>query len=249
MNTIVRQQRVGGLEIKIVRYAAGSAQPSHDHATAWLSVVLAGRYDETTLGSTRACDRTTIVVHPRGDSHRVRFHEPTDILSVEVVEEPEIEVTRRRYARRDIMAPTANLVDGLRWFDQGATADATALWLYALGLENVRHSAVSPGMLADIRRSLDERYLEDGLTVSSIAREKGFHPAYVAGAFKNRFGVTVGAYIRRHRVDHARALLHGRLPLSAVAAASGFADQSHLARWFARSLGVTPGHYRRLVRA
>jgi AraC-like DNA-binding protein len=239
---------VGGLAIKIVRYPAGSTQPSHDHAFAWLSIVLSGSYDEATRGSTRSCDRYTIVVHPRGDTHRVRFHEATDILSVEVVGERDIDVPSRRYARRDIMAPTSNLVDGLRWFDRDAVADATQLWMYAAGLENAGAGLASSSALADIRRSLDERYLEDGMTVSSIAREKGFHPAYVAGAFKDRFGVTVGSYIRRHRVDHARALLHGPMPLSAVATSSGFADQSHLARWFGRSLGVTPGQYRKLVR-
>lgn len=34
-------------------------------------------------------------------------------------------------------------------------------------------------------------------------------------------------------------------PIAEAAAATGFADQSHLHRHFQRSLGVTPGEYRR----
>ncbi|HEY1510679.1 MAG TPA: helix-turn-helix domain-containing protein [Solirubrobacteraceae bacterium] len=39
----------------------------------------------------------------------------------------------------------------------------------------------------------------------------------------------------------------GLVELVAVAAMTGFADQSHLHRHFQRSLGVTPGEYQRRV--
>jgi AraC-like DNA-binding protein len=38
-----------------------------------------------------------------------------------------------------------------------------------------------------------------------------------------------------------------RLSLSDVAAACGFADQSHLTRVFTRMVGVTPGAWRRAL--
>jgi AraC-like DNA-binding protein len=40
------------------------------------------------------------------------------------------------------------------------------------------------------------------------------------------------------------AFLGGR-PISEAAALAGFADQSHLSRWFVRYYGVTPGRYQR----
>ena len=46
----------------------------------------------------------------------------------------------------------------------------------------------------------------------------------------------------------ARRLMRAGTPLAEVAAASGFADQSHLTRLFARSFGTTPHAYLRAHR-
>ena len=45
------------------------------------------------------------------------------------------------------------------------------------------------------------------------------------------------------RVRLARRLLERGVPIAAVAAATGFADQSHLHRHFKRGLDLTPGEY------
>jgi AraC-like DNA-binding protein len=45
---------------------------------------------------------------------------------------------------------------------------------------------------------------------------------------------------RRHLADPGRSLAQ-------VAAATGFADQSHFNRTFKRFTGMTPGHYRTLL--
>jgi transcriptional regulator GlxA family with amidase domain len=47
------------------------------------------------------------------------------------------------------------------------------------------------------------------------------------------------------RIRKARRLLESGESIADVAAATGFADQSHLHRHFQRSLGLTPGEYRR----
>jgi transcriptional regulator GlxA family with amidase domain len=39
-------------------------------------------------------------------------------------------------------------------------------------------------------------------------------------------------------------LAHSELPLSEIALATGFADQSHSARHFRQMLGMTPGQFR-----
>jgi AraC family transcriptional regulator len=53
--------------------------------------------------------------------------------------------------------------------------------------------------------------------------------------------MTVHRYVVRRRVERARTLLlQGELKASEVALASGFAHQSHMARWMRRELGLTP---------
>lgn len=61
--------------------------------------------------------------------------------------------------------------------------------------------------------------------------------------FAQATGLTPHAYLLQRRLQLARHLMGAGTPLADVAAASGFADQSHLTRLFTRSFGITPGAY------
>jgi AraC-like DNA-binding protein len=63
--------------------------------------------------------------------------------------------------------------------------------------------------------------------------------------FRQTFHVTPQAYLRKLRLRVAsRALVYGGQALADVAAACGFADQSHFTRAFRRHFGLTPRAYR-----
>jgi AraC-like DNA-binding protein len=61
--------------------------------------------------------------------------------------------------------------------------------------------------------------------------------------FAGATGLTPHAYLIQRRIEAARALLARGVALADAAAASGFADQSHMTRIFIRTYGVTPGTY------
>ncbi|MHA6493644.1 AraC family ligand binding domain-containing protein [Pseudomonas borbori] len=63
-------------------------------------------------------------------------------------------------------------------------------------------------------------------------------------AFKAAFGLAPHAYLVQLRLAHARRLLAAGSQPVEVAMTLGFADQSHLGRWFLRAYGLTPAHYR-----
>lgn len=63
-------------------------------------------------------------------------------------------------------------------------------------------------------------------------------------AFKAAFGLAPHAYLVQLRLARARRLLADGLSPADTAAALGFADQSHLGRWFRRAYGLTPAAYR-----
>lgn len=64
--------------------------------------------------------------------------------------------------------------------------------------------------------------------------------------FRQTFGLPPHAYLVQLRLAQARRLLAtGAKPID-VAAQLGFADQSHLGRWFQRAYRLTPAHYRKL---
>lgn len=67
--------------------------------------------------------------------------------------------------------------------------------------------------------------------------------------FRHRIGLPPHALQLAHRVRVARRLLEAGQTIAATAAATGFADQSHLHRHFQRTLGLTPGEYQRRYRA
>jgi AraC family transcriptional regulator len=87
------------------------------------------------------------------------------------------------------------------------------------------------------------------LELAEVAAAGPVHPTHLAAAFRHRYGVTVGAYLRRLRVDAARrAILAGDGSLSRIAVEHGFADQAHLSRLFRFHLGITPGSLRAQAR-
>jgi AraC-like DNA-binding protein len=64
-------------------------------------------------------------------------------------------------------------------------------------------------------------------------------------AFKAAFGLPPHAYLVQLRLAKARRLLaSGEFPAQ-VASDLGFADQSHLGRWFLRAYGISPAAYRK----
>jgi AraC family transcriptional regulator len=102
--------------------------------------------------------------------------------------------------------------------------------------------------LEPLRERLHER-LCDRPTLDELAASAGVHPVYLARSFRERYGLSIGEYLRRVRLEwSAVQLASTETPLAVVAADAGFADQSHFTRTFKRRTGLTPGEYRRIVR-
>lgn len=78
-------------------------------------------------------------------------------------------------------------------------------------------------------------------TLADLAADAGLSRYQFLRAFTRLTGLPPHAYLLQRRVQHARRLVRGGLPLAEAAAASGFADQSHMTRSFKRCFGLTPG--------
>lgn len=95
------------------------------------------------------------------------------------------------------------------------------------------------------REVLHDRYCED-LGLEELAALAGADDRYgLSRAFKAAYGAPPHRYLVQLRLNAARRLLaRGEAP-AAVAAETGFADQSHMGRWFRRAFGQTPAAYAR----
>jgi AraC-like DNA-binding protein len=91
--------------------------------------------------------------------------------------------------------------------------------------------------------------LAENIGLDELAAAAGVGKFRLVRLFRARTGLPPHALQIAHRVRAARRLLEAGEAISATAAATGFADQSHLHRHFVRSLGLTPGEYQRRFRS
>jgi AraC-like DNA-binding protein len=101
--------------------------------------------------------------------------------------------------------------------------------------------------IADDPTSLAAALINGDFSIEALAREAGMTREAYSRRFRRLVGLPPQQYRIAQRLNNARSLLASRHALAEVAAATGFADQSHLGRAFLSSFGTTPGAYRRAM--
>jgi len=108
---------------------------------------------------------------------------------------------------------------------------------------------VLDGVLApwQLRRLTEwvEAHLDRSVSIADLAGLANLSRTHFARMFRRSFGTSPHQWLLSRRIDRAKQLLKGPLPLAAVAAMCGFVDQSHFTKVFTRLEGVTPGNWRR----
>jgi len=94
-----------------------------------------------------------------------------------------------------------------------------------------------------------ERYIWDNytrkLSLKEIADASGLSAPYFSTVFKEEMGENLSNYLNRLRVEKAAAMLVTTdMPISGIAIACGFEDQSWFSKIFKNNTGLTPGKYR-----
>ena len=103
-----------------------------------------------------------------------------------------------------------------------------------------------PRAVVQALKFIHENYATD-VSLADIAAAAHLSTYHLTRVFKKSTGVSPHQYVVQVRVNSARSLLiagAGNRSLAEIAAAVGFADQSHLTRHFKRVLGVTPKQLR-----
>lgn len=113
---------------------------------------------------------------------------------------------------------------------------------------NARAAMGQNGLARRIRQVLEDCYSDRVRTsLRAVAQCVGVSPCHAVRTFTRAMGLSPHQYLIQRRVNAARHLLAGGQPPSLVAAAVGFADQSHLTMHFKRFTGITPSHYQRCI--
>ncbi len=94
------------------------------------------------------------------------------------------------------------------------------------------------------RAELDKRYREL-VSIKQISSTLGSSREHACRKFRAAFGITPSRYLRRKRVENARALLRfGTLSVEEVARRSGFSDSRQLSRAIRSELGMNASDLR-----
>ncbi|NUT76719.1 AraC family transcriptional regulator [Pseudomonas sp. C1C7] len=100
-------------------------------------------------------------------------------------------------------------------------------------------------LVAQRAREYLQAHAHEDIGLDQLAAATGVDRFRLTRAFKAAFGMAPHAYLVQLRLAIARRLLAGGEQPARVAMALGFADQSHLGRWFVRAYGLTPALYRK----
>lgn len=145
----------------------------------------------------------------------------------------------------------ARLYDAAGGADPLETEEALLSFLAALGPGGWRRPAPTATAYRQALRPavelLRERFA-DVVTLDELAEVARTDRFSLLRVFAREVGTTPHAYQMRLRMARARVLIARGVPLSEVALAVGYSEQSALTRAFKGVVGITPGAYARAVR-
>ena len=173
---------------------------------------------------------------PEGWSYRMVYVDPVLVGGERVFPS---QVRRDRQAR----VRTLELFDAIDSGSELGIEEALVLALDIL-LGPGKQPNGAPAFLEQVRQFIDEECCEP-LRLRELSRLAGMSPTRLLRAFSHAYGLSPHRYQQSRRVARARRLIAQGIPLAEVAATCGYADQSHLNRWFLRVHCTTPGRFRR----
>ena len=100
-------------------------------------------------------------------------------------------------------------------------------------------------LVAHKARDYLHAHAQQDISLDELGAVCGVDRFRLTRAFKAAYGLPPHAYLVQLRLAKARRLLARGAQPAEVAMALGFADQSHMGRWFVRAYGLTPAAYRK----
>ncbi|HEX8238388.1 MAG TPA: helix-turn-helix domain-containing protein [Allosphingosinicella sp.] len=206
--------------------------PRHRHASGYMTLIVAGGYDEAGDVGRFRVRPGDLLVHRPFEAHCNAFgRRIAEVINLPLVDLPRL-ASLNSVADPDLVARLAER-------DPQAAARLAATTAEPVGGEDDW-----PDALADALRSR-----QDLFPIGLWARQRGLAPATVSRGFRRVFGTTPERYRAeaRARIAWARIVRTGEA-LAAIACDVGFADQPHMTRCVAAVTGRSPARWRGRVK-
>jgi AraC-like DNA-binding protein len=237
-------------KLNITQYQPFDDIHEHYHENAYLSLLINGHYQEASKAEKNVINPGEILFRPAGYHHANHFMGAGGrCLNIELKKEllsnyelasliPKTALTYKagtfEYLYR-VMYSFANNIDVtlsdeyiFNWLTESASykIPVRLLWLPRV-------------------KEILENEFESHHTINSIADRVFVHPIYLARAFKEREGLTIGEYQLKMRVKKAMELLFTtNMPVTEIAYLAGFTDATHLIKSFRLYYQISPAKFR-----
>jgi AraC family transcriptional regulator len=243
------------------QYQAGALRQRHYHDSTWVVFTFSGSFALTMRSAESLLTPRSLLYVPAGEAHSNVFGSQGAGVFVTAID-PAWIGDRLEIASAEAEIPRiapAGLLTGLaqkiyREFRspdtlsdlivEGAFLELLGRWFR----QDFHKDRSAPFWLRQVKGLLHDSFRQP-VSLDQVAQVAGVHPSHAAREFRRAYGMTIGEYVRKLRVEFVaeRLLCTGKhtASLSDLALGAGFSSQAHMAAVFHRLLGMPPGQYRK----
>ncbi len=229
--------------------------PEHYHENAYLSLLINGTYQEVNKKEANIIAPGEILFRPAGYTHANNFlNTGGQCLNIELKSElfhhhglsdtlPKVPAIYRagtfEYLYRILYS-----------FKQDDPFLLSEEYIFNWLAENAISKVPLRLLWLAKAKTILENEFETHHTIQSIADRVFVHPIYLARAFREKEGITIGEYQLKMRVKKAVGLLFTTpTKVADIAYSAGFTDAAHLIRSFRLYYQITPGKFRQILKS
>ena len=250
-----------GIE-RIEAFFSGHAYDTHRHDTYAIGYTVSGVQSFDYRGAQRdSTPGDLIVLHPDelhngragiedGFRYRMAYVEPGLIMAALAGRANAMPfignaVCRDGSLMRALVGLLGDVEHGLEPLEHDGAVGALAEALLKLDPSCALDGAETPAMRACERaRDFLSESRDETIDSTMLEAITGLDRYTLARQFRRRYGTSPHHYLVMRRLGRARLLIRQGEALAEAAAASGFADQSHMTRHFRKAYGQSPGRWR-----
>lgn len=240
--------------LNMTHYAPFEHIHEHYHENAYLSMLVRGKYQEVNTRSHGLLNPGEVILRPSGYAHANKFSETGgSCMNIEFKRDAmnAYGISSLPDAATIYKAGTFSyLYQLLYFFSNDPDPELSEEYIFNWLSENLHCSIPSRLLWLPKVKKILETEPETQHTLHAISERVFVHPVYLARAFREHEGVTIGEYRLRMRVKKAIELLFGtKLSISEIAYATGFTDAAHFIKSFRLYYPISPHKFRSVLKS
>ncbi|WP_135556857.1 helix-turn-helix domain-containing protein [Paenibacillus cymbidii] len=147
---------------------------------------------------------------------------------------------------RQFRDPWEQRADELETLDELESFYASQLAACARQMEAIRESKGNQAVVQKVKAYIEEHYSDPDLSLAGLSDQFHMNASSLSTLFKEEFGEKFVVYLCQIRMEHAKRLLRETtLQIQEISERIGYLHQMSFIRAFKKTVGTTPGDYRK----